>query len=95
MLCRGLRSLYPRDKLECDLRYFGKLEDLPAGQPILAVIKYTFLEDHYVVILGMTPEHVLVADPNRGRVAYTRKAFLECWRKLGIVLSRPSGVDRS
>jgi hypothetical protein len=95
MLCRGLRSLYPADKLECDLRYFSKLEDLPGGQPILAVIKYTLLEDHYVVILGMTPEHVLVADPNRGRVAYTRKAFLERWRKLGIVLSRPSGVDRS
>ena len=30
MLCRGLRSLYPADKLECDLRYFSKLEDLPA-----------------------------------------------------------------
>jgi len=95
MLCRGLRSLYAADKLQCDLQYFSKLEDLPAGRPILAVIKYTFLEDHYVVILGMTPEHVLVADPNRGRVAYTRKTFLERWRKLGIVLSRPGGVDGS
>lgn len=91
MLCRGLRSLYATQALDCDLRYFAKLEELPSGQPILAVIKYTVLEDHYVVILGMTPEAVLVADPNRGRVAYTHAEFLRRWRKLGIVLSRPDG----
>ncbi len=89
MLCRGLRSLYEHEGIECDLRYFAKLEELPAGQPVLAVIKYTILEDHYVVVLGVTDEHVLVADPNRGRVSYTRKMFMERWRKLGIVLNRP------
>jgi predicted double-glycine peptidase len=94
MLCRGLRSLYAADGLQCDLRYFSKLEHLPVGQPILAVIKYTFLEDHYVVILGMTPEYVLVADPNRGRMAYTHKVFLQRWRKLGIVLSRGGDSGR-
>jgi predicted double-glycine peptidase len=93
MLSRGLRSLYAAQGLECDLRYFAKLEELPVGQPILAVIKYTILEDHYVVILGITPEHVLVADPNRGHMAYTHTAFLDRWRKLGIVLSLAS--DRS
>jgi predicted double-glycine peptidase len=89
MLCRGLRSLYSHKGLQCDLQYFAKLEELPAGQPVLAVIKYTFLEDHYVVVLGVTDEHVLAADPNRGRVVYTRAGFLERWRKLGIVLSMP------
>lgn len=88
MLCRGLRSLYGARGVDCDLRYFAKLEELPTGQPVLAVIKYTLLEDHYVVILGITDEFVLAADPNRGRVAYTHKNFLERWRKLGIVLNR-------
>jgi len=88
MLCRGLQSLYAAKGLECDLQYFAKLEELPVGQPVLAVIKYTFLEDHYVVVLDVNDEYVLAADPNRGRVAYTRAGFLERWRKLGIVLKR-------
>lgn len=89
MLCRGLRSLYADKGLECDLRYFAKLEELPVGQPVLAVIKYTLLEDHYVVVLGVTEDYVFAADPNRGRVSYTRKNFMERWRKLGIVLKLP------
>lgn len=89
MLCRGLQNLYATNGLRCELRYFAGLSDLPAGRPVLAVIKYTFLEDHYVVILGVTPEYVLVADSNRGKVAYPHATFLKRWRKLGIVLSRP------
>ena len=92
MLCEGLRSLYFTNALKCELQYFERLSDLPKGAPILAVIKYTIVEDHYVVILDITPRHVIVADSNRGKVAYSHELFLKRWRKLGIVMSRTERV---
>jgi predicted double-glycine peptidase len=90
MLRDALLQLYSTNGLDCELRYFSQLSDLPKGQPTMAVIKYSFLEDHYVVILGITKRFVLVADSNRGRIAYSHEAFMKRWRKLGIVLSRAS-----
>ena len=88
LLCEGLQKLYSRQGLKSELRYFRSLAELPAGQPVLAVIKYKLTEDHYVVILEVTPDYVVVADSNLGKVAYHHEYFMERWRKLGIVMSR-------
>jgi hypothetical protein len=92
LLCRGLQKLYASQALTCELRYFRSLAELPAGQPVLAVVKYKLTEDHYVVILEVTPNYVVVADSNLGKVAYHHEYFMERWRKLGIVLSRATNA---
>lgn len=36
-------------------------------------------EGHYVVVRGLTDEHVLIQNPTRGRHTLTRKAFMDRW----------------
>ena len=78
-----------RRGLTATLRYFKTIPELKQAGLSVAVIKFDFLEDHYVTILSVTGQEVVVGDPLNGLVAYSCADFAKVWRYSGIVLARP------
>jgi len=61
---------------------------LRAALPALAVIKFSFMLDHYVAVLAVNEREVVVADPMAGIMKYSPAEFLEKWRKSGVTVQR-------
>jgi predicted double-glycine peptidase len=47
--------------------------------------------DHYVVVLEVTDDKVIVGDPFLGKRTLTHAEFFGKWEKLGITLERAEG----
>ena len=89
VLAAALTNRYGPEGLRCEYRYFTSLDELPRGTPTLAVVKHSFLVDHFVAVLEVTDKGVVVVgDPQLGKVSYTRDAFERRWRFMGVVLTR-------
>jgi predicted double-glycine peptidase len=90
-LCSAIRSEYGVD---CRQMYFRSIDELRGKEPVIAVVKYAFLIDHYVTVLDVTDSTVVIGDPLVGRGELTYKEFAQKWRKHGIVLDRPSAKGK-
>jgi len=88
MLVAALRELYAPRGLQCEYLRFGSVADLMGREPVLVITKYRPLIDHYMTVLAVTPEAVLVGDPLSGRRSYSHKGFARIWRRTGIVMRR-------
>ena len=85
-VARGLRrKLVDRPwlpKVQC-----AEWEDLlTLDRPAAVTIKYKLLVEHWVIILGIEKNRVLVGDPTSGRRVYSKEAFRKLWRGLMITL---------
>ncbi len=87
-LSLALEKRYRSEGLSCDYRHFGAIAELRGAKLTLALIKYALLVDHYVVVLDVTRENVLLADPLVGRITMSHEEFERKWRFSGIVLKR-------
>ncbi|HZN64144.1 MAG TPA: cysteine peptidase family C39 domain-containing protein [Tepidisphaeraceae bacterium] len=76
--------------VRCEMRSFTSVDELPRSSPVLAVIKYRLLVDHFVTVLCVDDRHVTVGDPILGKITYPRAVFEDRWRFMGIVLDRES-----
>jgi len=65
-----------------------RLPELKQAGLSVAVIKFDFLEDHYVTILSVTDREVVAGDPLNGLVTYSYDDFAKVWRFSGVVLGR-------
>jgi predicted double-glycine peptidase len=90
ILARALKQRYAEDGLESEFRVFKSIDELKDAGLTLAVIKYSFMLDHYVTVLEFTDDHVMVGDPLRGKIAIARAEFEKQWRFVGVVLRRAS-----
>jgi len=88
VLAGALQAHYAKDGLVSDYRVFHTVDELKHGGLTLAVIKYRFWVDHYVTVLQITNDQIIVGDPARGLCAFTHREFLERWRRVGVVLHR-------
>jgi hypothetical protein len=95
ILCRVLQNRYAADGLACRYRAFESVEELRRAGPTLAVMKFGFLADHYVAVLEVTDESVIVGDPLQGRTTISHPQFTERWRHVGIVLERAAVPGQS
>jgi predicted double-glycine peptidase len=94
VLATALQDRYASDGLSCEYRWFDSVDDLPRGRPVLAVVKFSFMVDHFVTVLDVKKDRIVVADPAAGRLTYTREEFERRWRFKGVVLRREvSGLD--
>jgi predicted double-glycine peptidase len=91
MLADGLKKEYRKDGLEVNCRVFKSVSELKDAGLTLAVIKYRFLEDHWVTVLGLTDSEVILGDPLAGVTRLSYEDFSSRWRFIGIVLQRSSG----
>lgn len=90
ILARALQERYAKDGLRSEYRVFKSVEELKNAGLTLAVIKYSFMLDHYVTVLELTDDHVVVGDPLKGKEAIAREEFEKRWRFVGVVLRRSS-----
>ena len=86
ILAQALHERYAREGLLSEFRVFKQVDELENAGLTLAVIKYSFMLNHYVTVLQLTNGHVVVGDPLKGKMALTREEFEERWRHVGVVL---------
>ena len=85
----AINKCYARAGVESKLRYFDSVGQLK-GCPLTVVpIKLGFRKGHYLTVLDVTDDHVIVADPSAGMVTMTHDVFAEQWTYAGIVFGRP------
>lgn len=90
ILASALQDYYGRDGLVAEYRAFHDIAELKQAGLTLAVVKFSFLVDHYVTVLEVTDSAVIVGDPLSGRESLSHEDFLQKWRHTGVVLKRPS-----
>jgi hypothetical protein len=90
VLSDALQRRYGSQGLICKYRYFHSLEELAGGGPVLAVTRYGMFEDHYLTVLRMDDQGLIVGDPSSGLAHYTRAQFERIWRRTGIQMNRVS-----
>ena len=88
MLADGLQREYGKDGLIVECRAFKNISELKQAGLTLAVVKYSFLVDHWVTVLEVTDSEVVVGDPLGGVSRLPYEEFLKKWRFIGIVLHR-------
>ena len=88
----ALRSHYGADGLEVRYQRFQQVADLKQPGVTLAVVKYDFMVDHFVAVLGLTDQEVIVGDPLSGKAIYSYKDFAKLWRFCGISLKLNSNA---
>jgi predicted double-glycine peptidase len=88
ILARALQDRYAG--LLSEYRVFKSVDELKTAGLTLAVIKHSFMLDHYVTVLEFTDDQVVVGDPMKGKVAVSRAEFEKRWRFVGVTLRRAS-----
>ena len=88
VLCSALRKRYGNEGILCERRPLRTIEELKEAGLTSAVIKYSAQFDHYVTVLEVTDDEVVVADPMVGKTSLSHGEFMEKWRRSGIVLKR-------
>lgn len=81
-----LRRRYGDQGIEVEVRHFGQVEDLDPKGVTLVVVRYGFMLDHWVCVLGVSEKGVELGDPNIGRETVTREDFERRWKKVGVTL---------
>lgn len=87
-IAAALRAHYGKKGLVVNYRRFRRVEDLKQAGVTLAVVKYDFLTDHFVTVLGITDHEVILGDPLSGKTSYSYAEFAKSWRFCGITLER-------
>jgi hypothetical protein len=90
ILCSALQKRYGPNGLKCEYRQFKSIAELKNGGITLAVIKFSFLLDHYVAVLDVNDDRIIVGDPSRGLASYSYEQFARKWRFIGVVLKKQS-----
>jgi predicted double-glycine peptidase len=88
LLAEALKEKYGRDGLTVNYRFFKNLDELQQAGLTLAVVKFSFMVDHYVTVLKINNLAVVVGDPLNGIQTISRDEFLKQWRFCGIVLQK-------
>ncbi len=88
-LCKAIEQRHGAEGIRCAYRRFGSIAELRGQEPVIAVVKFAFLVDHYVTVLGVSEAGVEVGDPLEGRQLLSERQFLDKWRKGGITVRRP------
>ncbi len=88
LLCGALEEMYGGEGLDCEYRHFDSIRELEGAGTSIAAIRFTFMVDHYVAVLDITDDEVVLGDPFDGRRTLTHAEFKEIWRHDGIVLRK-------
>lgn len=88
-LAHALKQRIAGSDISVRVRKFRTVEELTgAAGPVLVVIRYGFMTDHWVTVLGVGPWGVEVADPNSGHEVWDRAEFDAKLRGIGVELAR-------
>ncbi len=88
LLCDALEELYGDQRLECEYRFFHSVTDLRGEGALIVAIRFTLMADHYVTVLEITDDGIVLGDPLEGRRMLSHDEFEKVWRSDAIVLKR-------
>jgi len=88
MLAVAIEQRYGTRGVRCTYRHFDSIEQLKGICPTIAVVKFAFLVDHYITVLEVDDDKVVVGDPINGKEELTHDQFRDKWRSTGIVVAR-------
>lgn len=89
LLKEAIEKKYGHDGITCTYRCFNSVKELKKNCPVIVVTKYTFMIDHYVTVLRVARNQVVIGDSSSGtREVLTYDEFQKIWRSVGIVVSR-------
>jgi len=88
VLAEALQKRYGADGLIAEYRVFKSIDELKNAGLTLAVVKFSFMVDHFVTVFGISNDCVSIGDPLSGRAILTRDEFQRKWRFVGVVLHR-------
>jgi len=83
-----LQEHYGPSGLKCEYRHFKSIAELKNDNITIVVINFSLFLDHYVTVLKVTDDLIIVGDPSRGLRAISHEEFLKTWRFIGVVLKR-------
>ena len=87
-LCLAIQKHYAKEGLLCKNRKFKSISEMRGLEPVIAVVKYSFLVDHYVTVLAVDNKTVTVGDPSLGFRKISPREFQEVWRFRAIILQK-------
>lgn len=88
LLKEAIEKLYSSDGVVCTYRYFDSVSELKGYCPVIVVTRFSFLIDHYVTVLGVTDDEVIIGDPAEGKEISTYEELENKWRSVGIVVKK-------
>lgn len=90
LLAAAIEKLYGPQGVTCRYQRFDSLAELKHACPTIAVVKFAPFIDHYVTVLEVSNDYVIVGDPLTGKQKLTYKQFKDKWRFIGIVVEQNS-----
>lgn len=88
MLADAIEQQFADQGIHCQVRTFETIDDMQACCPVIMIIHYKAMLDHFVTVLAVDNKKVLIGDPLSGRERLSHTEFEKKWRKIGIVLTR-------
>ena len=86
LLCEAMRVCCGPTGPKCEYRYYGDLDELDDNGVTVVCVKYSWLVDHFVTVLDVQQDAIVLADPLVGRQNVPRGQFLRTWRHYGIAI---------
>ncbi|MBN1766510.1 MAG: hypothetical protein JW860_14745 [Sedimentisphaerales bacterium] len=88
VLYKTLQKHYESQGVICTYRPFKDIEELQDAGLTIVVIRYGVFIDHFITILEVRENDLVVADPLQGKTYLSHDEFRKKWRHSGIVLKR-------
>jgi predicted double-glycine peptidase len=84
-LCAAIRSAY---HVPCRTVFCRTVAELRGKEPVVAVMKYGFMVDHYVAVLSVTEDEVILGNPLSGLQKCSHEDFEKEWRNWAILIEK-------
>ncbi|NLH15569.1 MAG: hypothetical protein GX455_03210 [Phycisphaerae bacterium] len=91
-LCRAIESLYGEQGVRCQTRSFDSIDPLRDLCPVIAVVGYAPLVDHYITLMEFRDDVIVAGDPAVGLQYLPYEDFQKRWRNIGIVVKRETST---
>ena len=88
VLAKTLADKFGSRGLTSEFRRFHDVRDLRGAEPVLVLVKFAPLLDHWICVEDVTESEVVVADPLSGLARYSYAELESRWRHVGIALAR-------
>ena len=88
VLCTVLNQRYGPQGLVCEYRGFRSIGELRAAGLVLAEVNLTIYFDHWVAVLAVTDNGILLGDPATGLRTVPPDDFARIWRFTAITMAR-------
>ena len=86
LLIDAIEKLYSSQGIVCTYKRFFSIKELKHNCPAIVVTKYSFLIDHYVTVLKVTDDKVIIGNSSSGIEVLFYEEFEKKWRSVGIIV---------